>query len=51
MNNFRKVYPEEFLQFINGYDYPNYKPEMNISEMFDPPVQLYNDFRLGSWPQ
>jgi hypothetical protein len=43
----RKVTKEEYKAFIEAYPRPL---ERDITGICDPPLETYNDFTLGIWP-
>jgi hypothetical protein len=43
-----KVSKEEFKKFVDEYPRPL---ERNTTHIVTPPIDTWNDFTLGSWPQ
>jgi len=41
------VSKEDFDSFISKYQN---KLNVDVAQMFDPPIKTYNDFTLGVWP-
>ena len=47
-SKFTQVSKDDFWLFVKSY--PN-KLETDVAGMYEPPIQSWNDFTLGKWPE